>query len=169
MLFDLLYLLIFAYAGLAFGTMIRLKRKMNMSILPLLGFLSPAVIIVVLPLPLMKSFLFDKEDPLLMRMFNVLLVPVFCLAFYPNIIDIITDAFTINAHSACSLPTLILQNHSTDESTNNGNQNRIIEQSAGEPELNVHGRIELGCLKDIKIVIEHIICLFKEKSSFASI
>ena len=169
MLFDLTYLLIFAYAGLAVGTMIRLKGKMRMSILPLLGLLSPAVIIVALPLPLMKSFLCDKEDPFFMRTFNALLVPVFCLAFYPNIVDIISTTFTISAQSACSIRTMILQDDSTNKVTHNDRQNRILEEAAGEPVSNVPVRLELSCLDDVAIVLEHIICLFKEKSIFASI
>jgi hypothetical protein len=167
-LFDLAYLLIFAYVGLAVGTMIRLKGKMSMSILPLLGVFSPAVIIVALPLPLMKSFLCDKEDPLLMRTFNALLVPVFCLAFYPNVIDIIVDSFTTSTHSACNLTTMILQDDSTYEVIHNDKLNTPLEEAAGE-QANDHARLSLGCLQDVAIVLEHIICLFKEKSIFASV
>jgi hypothetical protein len=151
-LFDLAYLSIFAYAGLAVGTMMRLKGKISISALPLLGIFSPVIIIVVLPLPLLKSFLCDKDDPLLMRAFNALLVPVFCLAFYPNVIDIIVDTFTNSTHSACNLPAMISQG-----------------DSAYEAMPNAPGRLDLGCLKDVAIVLEHIICLFREKSNFASV
>ena len=169
MLFELAYLLIFAYLGLAVGTMTRLKGKMSMSGLTLLGFLSPAIIIVALPLPLMKSILYDKDGSTLLRTINALLVPVFCLAFYPDVVDIIVDTFTNSSHSACNYPTGILQDDSTYDVLHNDTQNRILKKAAGEQVSNFPGRIGFGCLKNIAIVLEQIACLFREKSIFASI